>query len=181
MFALNSTHYARWLPVHIGDTEQLHDTHRDVYDKFVQCHFTAHKSAQVLSSIVLDQNHEQLNQLIKGDGGAVGITEHPDALLRWMVAGSEVTRLVNELEYTQHEGRDSKHHKQTSSAKIEFQNNLKDMIRVIEEMENPFLDKDLYCLDTKVITDPSVVYEVQSIETCRKEQYDIFAQGRLVI
>ena len=55
------------------------------------------------------------------------------------------------------------------------------MIRVIEEMGNPFLDKDLYCLDTNVVMDPSVVYEVQSIETCRKEQYDIFAQGRLVI
>ena len=57
MFALNHTHYARWLPVHIGDTAQLHDTHLDVYDQFVQCHFTAHKSAQVLSLIDLDQNH----------------------------------------------------------------------------------------------------------------------------
>ena len=51
-----------------------------------------------------------------------------------------------------------------------------DMSRVIEEMRNPFLDKgnDLYCLDTKIAMDPSVVHEVQSIETCGKEQYDIF-------
>ena len=59
-----------------------------------------------------------------------------------MVAGSEVTRLVNELEYTRHVGRDSKHHKQTFSFQIKFQKNEKDMIRVIEEMENPLLDKD---------------------------------------
>ena len=114
MFALNRSHYAQWLPVHIGDTAQLHDTHRDVYDQFVQCHFTAHKSAQVLASIDLDQNHEQLDQLIKGDGGAVGITDNPGALFRWMVVGSEITRLVNGVEYTQHVGRDSKHHEQTS-------------------------------------------------------------------
>ena len=83
MFALNHTHYARRLPVHIRYTVQLHDTHRDVNDRFVQCYFTAQKSAQVLSSIVLDQNHEQLNQLIKGGGGAVGITENPGALDGW--------------------------------------------------------------------------------------------------
>ena len=110
MFALNRTHYARWLLVNIGDTAQIHDTYLDVYAQFVQCHFTAHKSAQVLSSIVLDQNHEQLSQLIMGDGGAGGITKNLGTLIRWMVVGSEVTRLVNELEYTQHVGRNSKHH-----------------------------------------------------------------------
>ena len=111
MFALNHTHYARWLPVHIRYTVLLHDTHRDAYDQFVQCYFTAQKSAHVLSSIVLDQTHEQLNQLIKGDGGA---------LLRWVVAGPEVTRLVSELAHTQHVGRGSKPHKQTSFVQIEF-------------------------------------------------------------
>ena len=57
-----------------------------------------------------------------------------------MLTGPEVTRLVHEFEYTQHVGRDSKHHEQTSSVQIEFQKNVKDMIRVIEEMENLFLD-----------------------------------------
>ena len=120
MFALNHTHYARWLPVHIRYTVQLHDTHRVANDQFVQCYFTAQKSAQVLSSIVSDQNHEQLNQLIKGGGGAVGITEDPGALLRWMVASPEVTRLVNELEYTQYVGRGNKHHERTYSVQIGF-------------------------------------------------------------
>ena len=72
------THYAWWVHVHIRDTVQLDDTHRDdrdAYSHFLQCYFTAQISAQVLSSIVLDQNHEQLNRLIKRDGGAVGITK----------------------------------------------------------------------------------------------------------
>ena len=118
MFALN--HYAWWLPVNIRYTVLLHDTHRDAYDQFVQCYFTAQKSTQVFSSIVPDQNHEQLNRLIKGDGGAVGITENPGALLRWMVSGREVARLVNELEYTQHVGRGSRHHEHTSCVQIDF-------------------------------------------------------------
>ena len=78
MFALNLTHYAWRVHVHIRDTVQLNDTHRDdsdAYSQFVQCFFTVQKAAQILSSIVLDQNHEQLNQLIRRDGGAVGITK----------------------------------------------------------------------------------------------------------
>ena len=88
MYAIDHTHYARWLPVHIGDMVQLHDTHHDVYDQSVQCHFPAQKSTQVLSSIALDQNDEQLNQLNEGDSGAVGIAEHSGALFGWMVVGS---------------------------------------------------------------------------------------------
>ena len=44
-----------------------------------------HKSTRAFSSIALD--HEQANALVKGDGWAVGLTESPGALLRWMVAG----------------------------------------------------------------------------------------------
>ena len=52
------------------------------------------------SSIPLDQAHEQNNELIKGDCGGIGITETPGALLRWMVAGPELARVVKEFEST---------------------------------------------------------------------------------
>ena len=44
--------------------------------------------------MVIDQTHEQANAVIKGDGGAVGVTENPSALRRWMVSGPEVSHLV---------------------------------------------------------------------------------------
>ena len=44
-----------------------------------------------------DQIHEQLNAVVKGYGGIVGITENDDALRRWMVAGPEAARML--LEY----------------------------------------------------------------------------------
>ena len=52
------------------------------------------------SSIPLDQAHEQNNELIKEDGGGIGITETPGALLRWIVAGPELARVVKEFEST---------------------------------------------------------------------------------
>ena len=34
------------------------------------------------------QNHEQENEISKGGGGAVGLTDNPAALKHWMVARS---------------------------------------------------------------------------------------------
>ena len=48
----------------------------------------------MFSAIPLDQAHEQNNAYVKGDGGAIGLTDNATALRRWMVAGPEVTRLI---------------------------------------------------------------------------------------
>ena len=51
------------------------------------------KSGHVLSLIALDQNHEQENKIIKGDGEAVGLNDNPVALKRWIVTGPEKCNL----------------------------------------------------------------------------------------
>lgn len=56
------------------------------------------ETIQPFSAISMDQAHEQLNAMVKGDGGAVGLTEHPGALRRWMVSGPEIARMVSEFE-----------------------------------------------------------------------------------
>ena len=46
----------------------------------------------------IDQAHEQNNAIVKGSGGAVGLTENPSAFKKWMVAGPEQARLTTEFE-----------------------------------------------------------------------------------
>ena len=83
VFALDRTNYARWLPVHIRDMAELPNKQPHVYNEFVSGgKFTVQKMTNAFSSIPLDQAHEQNNELIKGEGGAIGITENPSALLR---------------------------------------------------------------------------------------------------
>ncbi len=137
---MDHTHYARWLPVHLRDMVQLEHRHPSVYTQFMLGHFTVEKSSHRFSSITLDHNHEQLNQLIKGDGGAVGLTENPSALLRWMVAGPEIARAINEFDTTHHKY-DTKHHGQSNTVQEEFKDNVKEMVNLLKEMENPFLMK----------------------------------------
>ena len=56
------------------------------------------KSSNTFSSIPIDQAHEQNNARVKGSGGAVGLTESPVAFRRWMVAGPETARVLQEFE-----------------------------------------------------------------------------------
>ena len=58
----------------------------------------------------------------KGEVGAIGVTEDPSALRRWMVAGPEVNGLATEYE-TVSEAKDAnekvRHHKQTAFAQLQ--------------------------------------------------------------
>ena len=60
--------------------------------------FVTQKTTHKLSTLAYDQDHEQLNAMVKGDGGVIGITDNETALRRWMVAGPETVRLSTEYD-----------------------------------------------------------------------------------
>ena len=98
VFASDHTNYARWVPVHLKDMANLSDRHPEIANEFNAGHFTAQKTSHLFSAIALDQAHEQVNACIKGDGGAVGLTDDPNALQSWMIAGPEVARAIGEFQ-----------------------------------------------------------------------------------
>ena len=79
-FALDHTHYSRWVPVHLRDMVSLKECHPSVYEEFMKGNFTVKKSKHAFSAIAIDHAHEQNNASVKGDGGAVGLTENPSVL-----------------------------------------------------------------------------------------------------
>ena len=187
-FALNSTHYARWLPVHIRDMESLDKEIPSVASEFRKGNFVVQKSHRAFSSIPIDQAHEQNNKVVKGDGGAIGLTENPSQLLRWMICGPEVSRLINEFQTSeeltkksQSEGPDLRHHEQMSGVQATFQKQVKALCTTFVEMGNPFLEEseDLLVLDTRDIVDTSVAETVRKIEEPGKTQFKAFVADRL--
>ena len=98
MFALDHTHYSRWLSVHIRDMMNLTDKHPDVLAELKSGKFVVHKTSNKVSAMSVDQCHEQNNAVVKGSGGAVGLTGNPEALRRWMVAGPEIARITTKFE-----------------------------------------------------------------------------------
>ena len=80
-FALNHTNYARWLPVHIRDMILLEESHPAVFAEFMSGNSVVQKTQRNFSSIPIDHAHEQNNKCVKGDGGAIGLTENTSELL----------------------------------------------------------------------------------------------------
>ncbi len=79
----------------------LIEAHPSIVEEFNNGNFTVRKTRRIFSSIAIDQAHEQHNAIVKGDGGAVGLTQNPEALKRWMVAGPEMARVTAQFEASQ--------------------------------------------------------------------------------
>jgi hypothetical protein len=183
MFALDRVNYARWLSVHIRDMHALPDQHPDIDQQFNNGAFVVHKSKKVFSSIALDHAHEQMNALIKGDGGAVGLTESPGALRRWIIAGPEIARMIKEFENSVQSSRAKDnllHHEQQPGVQASFRDDVASLISTFEELGNPFEEEseDLLVLDSKDIVNKEVVKSVNDALAIRKEQYKTFVKER---
>ena len=179
LFALDQTNYARWLPVHIRDMASLHETHPDIYIQFVNGNFVIRKSHHRFSAISIDQAHEQNKALVKGEGGANGLTENPQAFLRWMVAGPEIARVITEFEKRDSRTRtqsDMQHHEQTKEMQVAFKKDVTALVEVIDDMGNPFLEEsaDLLAIDSKNLANAAVIQTVRSIEKLGQNQYESF-------
>ena len=183
MFALDQTNYCRWLPVHIRDMQELPIKHPDVYEKFTSGFFAVHKTKKRFSAMALDQAHEQENAVVKGEGGAVGLTENPGALKRWMISGPEIARIVNEFEMTIATFSDNcqKHHEQSYGHQVAFMKDVQSVIDSFEELGNPFMEKgkDLLAVDTKDIMNNDVVEAVKNVVKLGQEQYSSYVERRL--
>ena len=64
----------------------LEHKHQDIFQEFQSGKFVVFTSSHTFSAMAIDQAHEQENAVIKGEDGAIGVSEDPSALRRWMVA-----------------------------------------------------------------------------------------------
>ena len=76
-FALDHVNYARWIPIHLRDMKSLPDSIKEEFAK--HHHWVLSKTNNKFAAIPFDQAHEQENKIVKGSGGAVGLTENPIA------------------------------------------------------------------------------------------------------
>jgi hypothetical protein len=185
-FALDHTHYARWVPVHIRDMTTLHQRLPHVAKEFDQGSFIVRKTTRPFSAMAIDQAHEQNNKIVKGDGGAIGLMQNPRALLRWMVAGPEIARAIDSFQTVCSDNNTGKHqvrhHEHTPSAQVSFASKVRALVQVIKDLGNPFMEDsgDLLVLDTRDIPDQAVAKTFRGIEKLGQDQYDSYVTQRLV-
>ena len=64
--------------------------------------FVVQKSKKKFIRIGFEHAHEQNIKVVKGDGGVTGILDQPNALMKWMIAGPEISLIVTEFESLLH-------------------------------------------------------------------------------
>jgi len=118
---------------------ELLTTHPETAQEFRAGDFMVQESNRPFSTIPVDQAHEQNTAAVKGDGVAVGLTDNPSILRRWMVAGPEVARLIENFhDATEPENRsqDTKHHDQSANVLTAFLKSVQSVIRMMEDFRN---------------------------------------------
>ena len=165
--SLDHHNYARAVAIHLRDMVTLADRCPDIHSEFSKGNFTFNKTTRPFSRMSLDESHEQNNACVKDDGGPVWLPECPTALLRWMISGPEMARIVGEfldglnrrdISAQVHHG----HHEENQGTQQTFLTHVRALVTTIAEMGNPFGDtgKDLLVLDTRVVADESVVTSI---------------------
>ena len=148
-------------------------------------YFTVQKTNHSFSKIAIDQVHEQNNAVVKGNDGAVGLTESPAALKRWIVSGPEMAHLFNEFEASINHHQtpvDTRHNEVLPGVQKAFLRDVKALKASFDEYGNPFLESsgDLLVLDTRNVADKAVIDTLYKIEELGLEQYNTFVKERLV-
>ena len=177
-FVLDHTNYARWIPIHIKDTQSLPE---GISDDFTKC-WVLQKTKHAFSCMPLDQGHEQNNEVVKGSGGVVGITENPTAFRRWMMAGPEQARLLKEFERSLDISTDNEEfnwlpqHEQCISIQESFKKHVQNLTETISNLGNPFLDDcpELLVLDTRNCASEDIAEAVRNIKdlgACKYKEY----------
>lgn len=129
----------------------------------------------------IDQAHEQNNAVVKGSGGALGLTENPAAFRKWMIAQA---RLMEEFvtQYSPDIQEQHYHHEEGFSTQKTFKEQVLLLIQTIKDMGNPFLEStdELLNLDTQNVMDESVRDTVRSVESLGKDQYRNYQKSVLL-
>ena len=93
---MDHQNYARWIPIHIRDMKNLPLATKIEFQQ--HGNLVVFKTTKRFSAIPVDQAHENNNEIVKGSGGAIGLTENPAAFRKWMLAGPEQARIIQEFE-----------------------------------------------------------------------------------
>ena len=146
--------------------------------------FTVRKTKHTFSSMAMDQAHEQMNEKMKGTAGLIGLTENPDAMLRWITSGPDVQRAVEEYEesFTNPSSEENlKHHEDTPKLQMRFMCHVQDFLQVIEGRGNPFAESenDLLTLETRKVMPSNVVHSARNAYKIGLDQYKKFTEERL--
>jgi len=114
----------------------------------------------------------------------VGITESPEVLRKWILAGPEVATVISEFEtrvFGIAEEQDAVHYSDNPSFIVKFRKDVDELKAAFRAAGNPFQEEssDLFNTETKELASPGVADTVMIIEKSGRDLCEAFVRERL--
>ena len=81
----------------LADLKQLPEN-KSLFHEFCKGNFIVKKSNRVFSNMGFDQAHEQINKIVKADGGTIGILDNEATLVKWAVSGPQISDISRNIQ-----------------------------------------------------------------------------------
>ena len=112
---------------------------------------------------------------------------NPKAMLRWMVAGSEIARAITEFDTnckmsSKRGSQQERHHEHTLYTQTSFARDMNALVETIDSYGNPFEKEtsDLLVLDSRDTVDSKISQIIHNMEKIGRLQHNEFTEERLI-
>ncbi|XP_065660439.1 uncharacterized protein LOC136084312 [Hydra vulgaris] len=182
MFALDHTHFSRWLPIFLCDIKMLPHRYPEIHTEFCKGFFAFQNTRRPFSSMTTDQAHEQNIKIINGNGGSISILDNPSALMKWMVCEPLFLELLERFGGEKDDD-EKNHHEDTLVFEKNYNEHVSEFIEVIKDFGNLFLVEEdiLMNLSTKTLLDAEVRASVRKAKQLGIESSKCYIQNCLTI
>ena len=96
-----------------------------------------------------------------------------------MVAGPEINKMLNAFDFLSSEEKDS-HCEDNDSHETDFRKDVLPFKRVLEDKGNPFLEKELIHIISKILMNEAAIQSVKNVSSIGQQQYEIYKCERLI-
>ena len=150
---------------------QLAQQNPEVHSEFMKGNFLVQKSRRKFSLMAKDQAHEQSNKIIQTKGGAAGLYENHEALMLFMLAGSDCARMVQEFEAIHDPPPSSTgHHEKGRILQATSRKDIASFAKVVGQLGNPFVATSIeqVALDNQHVMEETIVASLSEIREVGK-------------
>ena len=125
------------------EKKKISNESNPILKQFNKGYFIVNKTDHPFSSMGFDQAHEQNNKVVKINSGATGRLENETALLKWAVAGSNISDLLNQADQDlPNPQKPQKHHEDTDLYETNFRKHRNSFLRALMEYGNPLCEEE---------------------------------------
>ena len=183
LVSMDRIHYRRLMPVYIANMRRLEEEDPAIWEALANGQFSVSKSSVPFTSIGVDYAGEQVNRVLKVDGGLTGISSNQNARTRLLLIAPIISHLTEEMKARSCSQEKVKTHHQLTPSFLSTQRKKIERLQPILS-DNSYLfadedDKSIYNIITKAVVPDRFFPDIVLCESIGERCYEMFVEERM--